>query len=100
MNKCRARLELGDDMGDNECTFHCQLERGHPGLHIESFSHYGYKYKDGETGELREERSKHVCVSWWGNEGHQFDMRGDFWLRILGLPSFFELIDKVGSEKP
>lgn len=33
--KCNARLILGDDYGDNDCTFICRLEPDHEGLHME-----------------------------------------------------------------
>jgi hypothetical protein len=33
--KCPAMLELDDDYGDNLITMHCQLEKGHVGLHEE-----------------------------------------------------------------
>jgi hypothetical protein len=34
--KCEATIALGDDHGDNLCTFHCQLPKGHDGLHVET----------------------------------------------------------------
>ena len=37
MNKCRAIASIGDDLGDNSCTFRCQLESGHSGQHSETF---------------------------------------------------------------
>jgi hypothetical protein len=33
--QCNARLILGDDFGDNHCTFRCQLEPDHSGQHQE-----------------------------------------------------------------
>lgn len=35
--KCGAILLLGDDYGDNSCTFRCKLPKGHEGLHQEKF---------------------------------------------------------------
>ena len=35
---CRAITSIGDDHGDNSCTFHCQLDAGHEGLHSEKFA--------------------------------------------------------------
>lgn len=32
---CSASLRMGDDFGDNPCTFKCKLPKGHEGLHIE-----------------------------------------------------------------
>ena len=40
MSKCKAIVEFGDDYGDNSCTFHCELEEGHEGLHTETGSMY------------------------------------------------------------
>jgi hypothetical protein len=34
-NRCAAILQIGDDYGDNDCTFRCNLEHGHDGPHIE-----------------------------------------------------------------
>lgn len=34
---CPAHLKVGDDFGDNECTFKCSLKKGHRGLHKESY---------------------------------------------------------------
>ena len=35
--ECNARLFLGDDYGDNECTCRCMLKPGHTGPHEERF---------------------------------------------------------------
>jgi hypothetical protein len=32
---CGVSIIFGDDFADNECTFHCELEKGHIGKHIE-----------------------------------------------------------------
>ena len=37
--KCKARLVLGDDYGDNSVTFRCQMMNGHSGAHVEEFNH-------------------------------------------------------------
>lgn len=34
MEKCKAIMVFGDDYGDNDCTFHCQLPEGHEGEHV------------------------------------------------------------------
>lgn len=36
-DQCNARLFLGDDHGDNSCTFRCQLPPEHKGQHREKF---------------------------------------------------------------
>jgi hypothetical protein len=36
MTKCNAVIKFGDDYGDNDCTFHCELEEGHEGKHLET----------------------------------------------------------------
>lgn len=34
---CKETLEIGDDFGDNSCTFHCRNnEEGHEGEHKET----------------------------------------------------------------
>ena len=33
--RCKATIKFGDDFGDNDTTFHCQLEEGHSGKHKE-----------------------------------------------------------------
>ena len=35
MTQCKAIIEFADDYGDNHSTFHCQLEEGHGGDHLE-----------------------------------------------------------------
>lgn len=42
--KCNATIKFGDDFGDNETTFHCQLKEGHRGEHEECGDMYGKKY--------------------------------------------------------
>ncbi len=39
--ECNARLFLGDDYGDNECTIRCQREPEHEGKHREQFERDG-----------------------------------------------------------
>ena len=36
---CGAGLIIGDDHGDNSCTFKCQLRPNHVGMHSEYFRH-------------------------------------------------------------
>jgi len=38
---CKDVLEIGDDFGDNSCSFLCMLEAGHDGPHLNEFEHYG-----------------------------------------------------------
>lgn len=40
-SKCSSTIEFGDDFGDNETTFHCQLEKGHKEKHKEKGTMYG-----------------------------------------------------------
>jgi len=44
-NKCNKTISFGDDYGDNETTFHCQLEKNHKSNHQECGTLYGSKYK-------------------------------------------------------
>ena len=39
--ECNERLEIGDDWGDNTCTFRCQEPPGHAGPHREEFESGG-----------------------------------------------------------
>ena len=43
--KCDETIQFGDDFGDNETTFHCQLEKGHKGLHKEDGIQYHRVYR-------------------------------------------------------
>ena len=49
---CKATIKFGDDFGDNVCTFHCELPKGHKGPHK-------------EEGDLWE---KHYIVIWYTKE--------------------------------
>lgn len=49
--KCNARLELGDDYGDNSCTFLCELNPDHQGRHKESCSRFTMEW-EGNDAEL------------------------------------------------
>lgn len=53
-DKCNDILTLGDDYGDNECTFLCMLEAGHDGPHRDEFRLEG----------------KSVIVTWHTKEGN------------------------------
>ena len=44
MEKCKETMKFGDDYGDNDCTFHCQLEKDHEGNHRETGNLYGEEY--------------------------------------------------------
>lgn len=44
--ECNARLYCGDDFGDNETTFRCQLKPKHKGKHCEKFSQPWVKYAE------------------------------------------------------
>jgi len=41
--ECNARLEIGDDYGDNVATMRCQLSPGHDGRHKEEYNSHGQK---------------------------------------------------------
>lgn len=38
ITRCDASIKIGDDYGDNETTFRCQLKNGHKGPHQEKWS--------------------------------------------------------------
>lgn len=56
---CNALLEIGDDYGDNSSGMHCQLEKGHEGLHQEKYVALG---------------DNHVTITWENDERIK-----DFW---------------------
>ena len=33
---CKSKISFGDDFGDNETTFECELKNGHKGKHHET----------------------------------------------------------------
>ena len=52
---CESVLVLGDDFGDNTCTFHCELARGHDGYH-----------KEGDAISVDEnDRDVNFRIEWW-----------------------------------
>lgn len=71
--QCIAVIKFGDDFGDNESTFHCQLNEGHAGLHMEESSMYGkYPYKlewKGDMGvaDREEERERLQAIDEYMN---------------------------------
>lgn len=52
-DRCNDILRLGDDFGDNECSFACIREAGHDGPHRDEFEH---------------ERQP-VVVTWYASDG-------------------------------
>lgn len=68
--ECNARLFVGDDFGDNHCTFRCPLEAGHWGVHQE-------RYDTGRAGKVvvtweKDEREKcDHCDQW--THAHDYD---------------------------
>ena len=55
MSRCKAIMVFGDDHGDNECTFRCELEEGHTGAHRECGSmHNAFPYTLQWTEDMRE----------------------------------------------
>ena len=38
---CKDVLRIGDDFGDNECSFTCTLAAGHDGPHCDQFEFEG-----------------------------------------------------------
>ncbi len=41
LEKCKAKLLIGDDYGDSCATIHCQLAMNHKGLHNEVYQNKG-----------------------------------------------------------
>jgi len=52
-DRCGDILRIGDDFGDNECSFACMLAAGHDGLHSVEFELEG----------------RSVVVKWYANDG-------------------------------
>jgi len=54
--ECNARLEIGDNFGDNHATMRCQRDPGHPGNHRETYksSSAGQVTIEWEKGEKEE----------------------------------------------
>lgn len=52
--ECNARLEIGDDYGDNSATMRCQLTPGHGGRHREVYNspEYGEVLIEWERGRM------------------------------------------------
>ena len=51
--RCEATIIIGDDYGDNDCTFRCQSYTGHTGQHYQSF------------------RNWKACMSWDGDDSYE-----------------------------
>lgn len=66
-DKCGACLFLGDDHGDNTCTFRCQLPLGHEGLHQELFTREPYKPIPG-TPHNPPRAAGQVTITWEQDE--------------------------------
>lgn len=60
--KCKSKIVFGDDFGDNEATFRCQLAHGHNGLHEESGSLYGDSQNFKVTWEWPKQQPLENCV--------------------------------------
>ena len=58
MEKCKAKLHIADDYGDNHATMKCQLNKDHTGVHIEN-------YHNSDAGT--------VCVTWEKDQKDYFD---------------------------
>ena len=65
--QCNAHLYVADNFGDNHATLRCQLPKGHPANHVESFS------------------GRAVVVQWEKDERlypHKADLDGDDYCKI------------------
>jgi hypothetical protein len=53
---CNKKLNFADDFGDNPCTFHCGLPKGHKGKHKETGEMFnGQLYSVTFTNPIKEE---------------------------------------------
>ena len=64
---CTATLIIGDDYGDNACTFHCQHPEWHSGRHREIFRNG--KARIEWTGDDGYERWQSDWILTWDNIG-------------------------------
>ena len=56
--KCGATICFGDDFMDNTCTFHCGLDKGHTGRHVETGDMgMAMSYRLEWDGDAREEEN-------------------------------------------
>jgi hypothetical protein len=68
--KCKCIIRFGDDHGDNEATFECQLPHGHDGQHANKGTLHKNAYLVTWDGDMREEceacgkpdRNTHICA--------------------------------------
>ena len=60
--KCTAKIVFGDDFGDNNCTFHCGLKKGHEGRHEEIGSLYD-EQPFGVSWDNAMQKPKEECIS-------------------------------------
>jgi len=59
--KCMSKISFGDDFGDNSCTFHCKLLKGHEGLHQELGSFYDQQPYEVKWEDIKQ-KSKEECI--------------------------------------
>jgi len=68
MDRCGAILRIGDDHGDNDTTFRCQLPYRHEGPHRETFR----TEKDPGVSSIpilsREAAARNVVTTWQGDD--------------------------------
>lgn len=56
--RCHSFVQFGDDYGDNQSSFHCELPANHDGKHQESGCQYGKEYVVQWTEPTREYTEK------------------------------------------
>jgi len=62
--KCGAELAMGDDFGDNKCTFRCGLSEGHKGRHQETGNLYAkYPYSLQWEGDMLDADDYHMIMT-------------------------------------
>ena len=99
MIKCRAIVAIGDDYGDNSCTFHCQLDAGHEGLHSENFENSGKNltltWDGAEKVEVQRYKFKitRTLVTYQTLPAKEYETETIF----TDLVSYSELFDKYGT---
>jgi hypothetical protein len=66
-DRCNAIIKFGDDYGDNETTFHCQLKKGHKGSHQESGDQEWMLLPEDEKKDVAFKNAKYT-VTWENKE--------------------------------
>lgn len=95
MNKCRSITSVYADKGDDVCTFKCQNESGHEGLHTSSF------INDDKNITITWDGTEKVCIdkfkfklTLYNGEHRIDDDNNELETVVTGLLSLYEVTNK------